>query len=139
MFKTSGGKYIAPGYMENVFKQSIFIEQMAVVGANHKFPAALIVPNFEAVEDWCKQKNIPFTTHEEMIKHEAVLEKYEKELAQYNTQFGKWEQLKKFVLLAKPWGVDSGELTPTMKLKRRIIEEKYQPEIDSIYELAVVK
>lgn len=137
MFKTSGGKYVAPGYMENVFKQSIFIEQMAVIGANQKFPSALIVPNFEALEDWCKHEGIKFTTHEEMVKHQEVMDKYERELGKYNSQFGKWEQLKKFVLLPKDWSVESGELTPTMKLKRRIINEKYKADIDSIYQVEV--
>ncbi|MGB0524353.1 MAG: AMP-dependent synthetase/ligase [Flammeovirgaceae bacterium] len=134
MFKTSGGKYIAPGYMENVFKQSLFIEQMAVVGANHKFPAALIVPNFEAVEDWCKQEGIKYTSKEEMIHDPRIIEKFEQELAEYNSQFGKWEQLKKFVLLAQDWSVESGELTPTLKLKRRVIDKKYRDKIEGIYE-----
>ena len=139
MFKTSGGKYIAPGYMENIFKQSIFIEQMAVVGANHKFPSTLIVPNFEALEDWCQKEGIAYSTNEEMIKRAEVLAKYKAELAYYNGKFGKWEQLKKFVLLAKDWSVESGELTPTMKLKRRIIDEKYKAEIEGIYEMDLVK
>lgn len=139
MFKTSGGKYIAPGFMENVFKQSIFIEQMAVVGANHKFPSALIVPNFEAVEDWCEKEDIPYSTKEEIIKHPKVLAKYEEELASYNGKFGKWEQIKKFVLLASDWTVETGELTPTMKLKRRIIDKKYVTEIEGIYAATLVK
>jgi long-chain acyl-CoA synthetase len=133
MFKTSGGKYVAPGYLENTFKQSIFIEQMAVVGANHKFPAALIVPNFEALEDWCKDEGIAFTLPEEMVVNPKVIAKYQSEMDKYNVQFGKWEQIKKISLIPTSWDVSTGELTPTMKLKRRVIDEKYKANIDGIY------
>ena len=133
MFKTSGGKYVAPGYLENTFKQSIFIEQMAVVGANHKFPAALIIPNFEALEDWCKDEGIKFTLPEEMVENPKVIAKYQSEMDKYNGHFGSWEQIKKFSLIPTSWDVSTGELTPTMKLKRRVIDEKYKENIDSIY------
>jgi long-chain acyl-CoA synthetase len=133
MFKTSGGKYVAPGYMENVFKGSIFIEQMAVVGANQKFPAALIVPSFEVLEAWCKQEGIAAASPEAMVRHPKVLAHYQAEIDQYNRQFGKWEQIKKFALLPQPWGVETDELTPTMKLKRRVIDQKYAAAIDSMY------
>ncbi len=134
MFKTSGGKYVAPGHMESIFKGSLYIEQMAVIGAGHKFPAALIVPSFEALEDWCQEEGITYTTNEEMVKHPKIVELFEKEIAENNKGFGKWEQIKKFVLLSDVWGVDSGELTPTMKLKRRVINQKYESQIAGIYE-----
>ena len=134
MFKTSGGKYVAPGHLENTFKQSLFIEQMAVVGAYHKFPSALIVPNFEALQDWCSHKKITYTSNAEMVEHPKVIEKFEQEINQYNPQFGKWEQIKKIKILPNSWDVSTGELTPTMKLKRRVIDEKYKTEIEGIYE-----
>lgn len=133
MFKTSGGKYIAPQVMENKFKESMFIDQLCVVGDNRRFPSALIVPNFEALKDWCKNQNIPYTTDAEIIKNKQVIERYQEAVDKYNKLFGNWEQIKKFTLLGASWGIDTGELTPTMKLKRRIVEDKYKQEIEAMY------
>lgn len=133
MFKTSGGKYIAPQPMENKFKESTLIEQLIVVGDGQKFPAALIVPSYDGLREYCKHKEIPYTTDEEMIARQDIIEKYQREVDSFNKYYGKWEQIKKFKLLSQPWGVDSGELTPTMKLKRKVIHEKFQKEIVEIY------
>ncbi len=133
MFKTSGGKYIAPQLMENKFKESFLIEQIMVTGENQKFPSALIVPMFDGLRDWCKENDIPYTTNEEMIKHPKVLAKYQEEIDHYNHLFAQWEKIKKFVLAPTTWGVDSGELTPTMKLKRRVVHKKFENEIKEIY------
>jgi Long-chain acyl-CoA synthetases (AMP-forming) len=133
MFKTSGGKYIAPQPMENKFKESTLIEQLIVVGDGQKFPAALIVPSYDGLREYCKHKEIPYTTDEEMIARQDIIEKYQREVDSFNKYYGKWEQIKKFKLLSQPWGVDSGELTPTMKLKRKVIHEKFQKEIAEIY------
>ncbi|WP_026946208.1 AMP-dependent synthetase/ligase [Algoriphagus marincola] len=133
MFKTSGGKYIAPQPMENKFKESTLIEQLIVVGDGQKFPAALIVPSYDGLREYCKHKEIPYTTDEEMIARQDIIEKYQREVDSFNKYYGKWEQIKKFKLLSQPWGVDSGELTPTMKLKRKVIHEKFQNEIAEIY------
>ena len=119
MFKTSGGKYIAPQVMENKFKESTLIEQLIVVGDNRNFPGALIVPSFDGLREYCKRKDIPYTTDREMIQREDILEKYQSEVDSLNKYFGKWEQIKRFRLLPEAWGVESGELTPTMKLKRK--------------------
>lgn len=134
MFKTSGGKYIAPQVMENKFKESLLIEQLIVVGDGHNFPAALIVPSFDGLREYCKRKDIPYTSDAEMVNKPEIKEKYQAEVDSYNKYFGKWEQIKRFTLLDKPWGIDSGELTPTMKLKRKIITQKYQRQIDEIYQ-----
>ena len=134
MFKTSGGKYIAPQVLENKFKESILIEQIMVVGEAQKFPAALIIPSFDALKEWCKLHQIKYTTNDEMIKLPQILEKYEKELEVQNATFAQYEQVKKFELLANEWGIDSGELTPTLKLKRKIVKEKHQKIIDKFYE-----
>ena len=135
MFKTSGGKYIAPQVMENKFKESTLIEQLIVVGDNRNFPGALIVPSFDGLREYCKRKDINYTTDREMIQREDILEKYQSEVDSLNKYFGKWEQIKRFRLLPEAWGVESGELTPTMKLKRKVIHQKYADEIEAIYQV----
>jgi len=134
MFKTSGGKYIAPQVMENKFKESPLIEQLIVVGDGRNYPSALIVPSFDGLREYCKRKDIPYTFDEEMVHKPEIKEKYQAEVDSYNKYFGKWEQIKRFKLLEKPWGIDSGELTPTMKLKRKVITQKYQQQIEEIYQ-----
>lgn len=133
MFKTSGGKYIAPQLMENKFKESSLIDQLIVLGENRNYPSALIVPSFEGLRDYCKHKDIPYTTDGEMIQKPEIIEKYDRELEQFNKYFGKWEQIKCFKLLPEPWGIESGELTPTMKLKRKVIHQKFDKEIEELY------
>lgn len=133
MFKTSGGKYIAPQPMENKFKESSLIEQVLVVGENKNYPAALIVPSILGLQDWCRHKDIPYTTDAEMLQKPEIIEKFQKEIDNLNKYFGKWEQVKRFKILPKQWTVESGELTPTMKLKRRVIHQKFAKEIESLY------
>ncbi len=133
IFKTSGGKYIAPQVMENKFKQSMFIEQIMVIGENEKHPAAFIVPDFEILKKWCKNHNISFNDNEDIISKQVVLEKYSKEIEKYNYSFSQYEQIKKFELLPKIWGPDTGELTATLKLKRRNVLEKYKFLYNKIY------
>lgn len=134
MFKTSGGKYIAPQVMENKFKESALIEQLIVVGDGKNYPAALIVPSFDGLKEYCKRKDIPYLSDGEMIANPEILEKYQSEVDSLNKYFAKWEQIKRFKLLDKAWGIDSGELTPTMKLKRKVIHQKFEQEIESIYQ-----
>ena len=133
MFKTSGGKYIAPQVMENKFKESPLIEQLIVVGADRNYPAALIVPSFDGLKEFCKRSDIAYTTDAEMIQNEQVQEKYLSEVAKFNELFGNWEQIKRFELLDAPWGIETGELTPTMKLKRKVIMEKYADRVEALY------
>jgi long-chain acyl-CoA synthetase len=133
IFKTAGGKYVAPQIIENKFKETILIEQVIVFGENRKFPAALIVPNFVALKAWAQEKGIPFTTNLEMIKQEEVVEKYKQIVDNSCKDFGKWEQVKRFCLLAKEWSIDGGELTPKLSLKRKVILERNQDNIDKIY------
>lgn len=134
IFKTSGGKYIAPQVMENRFKESILIDQLMVVGDGKNYPAALIVPSFDALRDYCKRKEIVYSTDSEMTKLPEILEKFQSEVDEINKYFGKWEQIKRFKLLDQPWGIDTGELTPTMKLKRKVIHQKFLKEIEDIYQ-----
>jgi long-chain acyl-CoA synthetase len=134
MFKTSGGKYIAPQPMENKFKESTLIDQLIVIGENKNYPSALIVPSFQGLMDYCKHKDIPYTTDQEMILKPEIIEKYQREIDDLNKYFGKWEQIKKFKLLPEAWTIPTGELTPTMKLKRKVIHQKYSAEIEKLYE-----
>lgn len=133
MFKTSGGKYIAPQLMENKFKESIYIEQIMVVGEGRKFPSALIVPNFEALKEWQADHGITSLDNKSLITHPEVLKLYQSEISRFNEEFGNWEQIKKFELVETVWGIDTGELTPTLKLKRRIIKDKFKDLIERIY------
>ena len=133
MFKTSGGKYIAPQVIENAMKQSIFIEQIMVVGEGQKFPAALIQPNFEAVEAWAKKEGIALPKVTEWGANEPIRTKLFGEVNKLNERFGQWEKIKEIRITPDVWPVEDGHLTPTMKLKRRSIKEKYQNLFESIY------
>lgn len=134
MFKTAGGKFVAPQVLETKFKESILIEHVMVVGENQRFPAALIVPSFEALREWCLRHNIPYTTPEEVMKLEPVIARYQQEIDKYNQHFGKWEQVKKIALLTSEWSIDSGELTPKLSLRRKVILEKYKETVEGLYE-----
>ena len=133
MFKTSGGKYVAPQLLENTMKQSRFVDQIMVVGEGEKMPAALIQPNFEFLEDWAKRKGISFKDHKDLITNEQVIERFQKEVDEHNEKFGKWERVKRFELTPDVWSIEAGHLTPTMKMKRRNIKEAYQDLYDKIY------
>ena len=133
LFKTSGGKYVAPQPIENKFKEEQLIEQMMVVGASQKFPAALIVPSANNLKIWCTAHGINFTNTKEMIRNEEVIKKFEQLLEDNNKLFGHSEQIKKFTLVPNEWTIADGELTPTLKLKRKIIEKKYEKEIAAMY------
>jgi len=133
IFKTAGGKYVAPQMLENKFKETILIEQVMVLGENRKFPAALIVPNFVALRSWAEKKGIAYTTDAEMVKDAQVLEKYEQIVEHSCKDFGKWEQVKRFALLPKQWSIDGGELTPKLSFKRKVILERNQDVIEKLY------
>ncbi|WP_456442039.1 AMP-dependent synthetase/ligase [Psychroserpens sp.] len=134
MFKTSGGKYVIPPLLENDMKQSLFIEQIMVIGEGEKMPAALIQPNFDFIRDWIDHKqNGVGKSEAEIANSELVINRIQKEVDKYNTHFGKWEQIKRFELTPNVWSIDSGHLTPTMKMKRDIIKGIYQELYDKIY------
>ena len=133
MFKTSGGKYISPQVIENVMKQSLFIEQIMVVGDGRKMPTALIQPNIEYVMKWLADNGTPSKSLEEACKEESLLKALQKEIENYNEKFGSWERIKKFELIPEEWSIDAGHLTPTMKLKRKVVKEKYIAIIEKMY------
>jgi long-chain acyl-CoA synthetase len=134
MFKTSGGKYIAPQLIENTMKQSRFIEQIMVIGDGQKMPAAFIQPNFEFVKEWANIHKITIgNTYEEIVSNLKVIERIQEEVNQLNEKFGNWEKIKRFELTPEIWSIEAGHLTPTLKLKRKIVMEKYQDLFHKIY------
>jgi long-chain acyl-CoA synthetase len=132
LFKTSGGKYVAPQPLENKFKESPYIEQIIVIGADRKFVSALIVPSFAHLHLWMKQKNIN-CSNEDAVKHSEIVKLYEEIIESINPLFNHVEQIKKFALLPKEWSIEAGEMTPKLSLKRKIILEKYKDQIEKIY------
>jgi len=134
MFKTSGGKYVSPQLLENAMKQSRFIEQIMVIGDGQKMPAAFIQPNFAFVKEWERIHGIPIgNTNEEIISNPKLIERIQEEINEINKKFGNWEQIKRFELTPDVWSIDDGHLTPTMKLKRKIVMEKYKDLYQKIY------
>ena len=133
LFKTSFGKYVSPQVIEDTFKESLFIDQLIVVGENQKFVGALIVPDFNFLRSWCAVKEIPFTTNAEMIALPRIRNRFKKEVDLYNKKFGDTEKIKSWDLLGTEWTFDSGEITPTMKLKRNHICNKYAAQISSLF------
>lgn len=133
IFKTSGGKYIAPQVMENKFKESRFIEQIMVIGEGEKFAAAFIQPDFLFLKDWCDRKGLACNTNKDMVGNERVIARIQREVDSMNENFSNYEKIKKFELLSEPLSIDSGELTPTLKLKRKNILAKYQDLYTKIY------
>ncbi len=133
IFKLSGGKYIAPQVLENKFKASPFIENIIILGEGHHFTSALIIPDFEHLEGWCKIKGVPFKSKEQIINNERIRNRIKQEIDNINASLDKIEQIKKFELLADEWSVESGELSPTLKLKRKKIVQEYSDIIDKFY------
>ncbi len=135
IFKTSGGKYIVPQAMENKFKESRFIEQIMVVGEGEKFPAAYIVPNFAFIREWAERNDHDFSaaTNADIAQSTLVNDRINEEISHFNKQYGNWEQIKKFVLLEKEFAIAAGEITPTLKLKRKKIMENYKSEYAKMY------
>ena len=135
MFKTSGGKYVAPQLLENTFKQSRFIEQVMVIGDGEKMPAAFIQPSFDFIKEWgLKHPEAKLgTTNEAIITNPTLIKRIQEEIEHYNERFGSWEKVKRFELTPDVWSIDGGHLTPTMKLKRKVIKEKYNDLYTKIY------
>ena len=133
IFKTSGGKYVAPQMVENKLKESLYIEQVVVVGEGQKFPSALIVPEFAALKTWCKLHEVDCETQQQMVDNKKVKEKINQEVEKLNEALAQYERVKKVSILAQPLSIEGGELTPTLKLKRKNISTKYKGLIDKMY------
>ncbi|MFY9114148.1 MAG: long-chain fatty acid--CoA ligase [Dethiobacteria bacterium] len=130
---TAGGKNISPQNIENSIKGSRFIEQIAIIGDKRRFLSALVVPTFPELEAWAKQKGISFTDSSELLTNPQVLDLYRKEIDKHTAQFARVEQIRQFALIKAEWSQETGELTPTQKIKRKVISEKYGPQIEAMY------
>jgi len=133
MFKTSGGKYVAPLPIENKLKESVYVEQVMVVGADHKFVGALIIPSFPNLREWANKQGIPVTTNQALLREPQVIDMFRELVESFNKFFNHVEQIKKFELLPNEWGIETGEMTPKMSLKRKVVMEKYRDAIERIY------
>ncbi len=136
IFKTAAGKYVAPQVMENKLKESIFIEQAMVIGEDEKFVSALISPNFQYLHDWCAERELHFRDNKELIKIPEVINKYQEEIKKMNKEFGQIEQISRFRLVKEEWSTQTGELSPTLKLKRKVIYKNYDSILREIYNYA---
>lgn len=135
LFKTSGGKYIAPQVLENALKESIYIEQIMIIGDGQKFPAALIVPEFIGLKKWAQIQAIPFADEKQLIENEDVKQLFKQEVERINQRFGHWEQVKELRLLPRLFSIEHGEITPTLKLKRKVVMENWMEVVNSIYRI----
>ena len=134
IFKTSGGKYVAPQLVENKLKESMLIEQAIVVGEGQKFPSALLIPDFNALKEWCSRNGVIYSDDSQIINNQKVKDKFNEEVKGLMQDIAQYQQVKKVELLPKIFSIDSGELTPTLKLKRKIIHGKYKELIEGMYE-----
>ncbi|WP_308199410.1 AMP-dependent synthetase/ligase [Chitinophaga sedimenti] len=135
LFKTSGGKYVAPQPIENKMKESPFVEQIMVVGNERKFVGALIVPSFSMLKQWMPQNGLTFTSNEAAIAEPKVLALFKDLVESFNNYFNHVEQIKRFELLPREWSIETGEMTPKLSLKRKIVMEKYKDAIERIYDV----
>jgi long-chain acyl-CoA synthetase len=133
LFKTSGGKYIAPQPIEQMIKGSRFVNQVVLIGNGRKFPAALIVPDWERVESYAQLKGLKASNHAELCKHPRIIDLFERQIAGLTTDLAQFERVKKVALLENELTIEGGELTPTLKVKRRVVDEKYRNVIDALY------
>ena len=136
LFKTSGGKYIAPQLIETMIKGSRFVNQVVLIGNGRKFAAALIVPDWELLHSYAQLKGIKVESRHELCRHPRIMDLFERQVAQYTANLAQYEKVKKIALLENELTIEGGELTPTLKVKRRVIDEKYRSVIDRIYEEA---
>jgi long-chain acyl-CoA synthetase len=133
LFKTSGGKYVAPAPIEQLIKQSRFVNQVVLVGNGRKFPAALIVPDWEMLRSYAQHKGLDIKTPQEFCRHPRVLDLMQRQVDNYTRDLSRFEQVKRVALIEQELTVEGGELTPTLKVKRRVVDEKYRDVIDRLY------
>ncbi len=133
IFKTSGGKYIAPQMIENKLKESPFVEQVMVVGENQKYAGAFIVPGFAALKDWCQQNGVDYKSNEDVVKNEKVIALIKSEVEKTNKTLAQYETIKKIELMPREWSIDKGEMTPKLSLKRKVIFEANKAALDKMF------
>ena len=133
LFKTSAGKYIAPSHIENTFLASKYIDQFVLIGDKRMFLSALIVPDFEAVREYADSHKIPYTTNQDIVRNETIYKLFENDMTQFQKKLANYERVRKFILLDKPFTIESGEITPSLKIKRKVVENKYKEFIENLY------
>jgi long-chain acyl-CoA synthetase len=134
LFKTSTGKYIAPTPIESLFLASKYIDQFVLIGDRRMFLTALIVPDFEAVKEYADAHKIPYEKVEDLVRDEEIYKMLDKEMDQFQKKLANYERVRKFILLDKPFTIESGEITPSLKIKRKYVEERYQDLIEQMYQ-----
>jgi long-chain acyl-CoA synthetase len=130
---TAGGKNVAPAPIEHALERSKFIEDVCLVGDQRKFISAIIVPNFENLKIWANKQNITFSSETEVIENKKIIEMFSKEIESLQSDFARYEKIKKFILLTQPLTVENGELTPSLKIKRNVVEKRFKEQIDQVY------
>jgi len=133
LFKTSGGKYISPQPIEQAIKGSRFVNQVVLVGSERKFPAALIVPNWEQLDSYCKLKGIEIKSRRELCEHPRIIDLFQRQIERLTPNLARYEKIKKVALLENEFTIEGGELTPTLKVKRRVVDQKYRDVIEKLY------
>ena len=133
LFKTTAGKYIAPTPIENLFSASEFVDQFVLIGDKRMFLTALIVPDYEAIKEYADSHRIPYNNLDDLVKKKEIYDLFEKELTKFQKKLANYEKVRKFALLEKPFTLENGEITPSLKVKRKIVEEKYSHLIDEMY------
>ena len=133
LIKTSGGKFIAPQPIENSLKSNRFIAEAAILGDRRRFPAVVIVPAFAALEDWARENGISFYSRQELAAHPQVQSLYEGIVEQVNRNLARFERLKKVLVISEELSIENGTLTPTLKLRRRNVEDRYKEQIEQLY------
>ena len=134
LFKTTAGKYIAPTPIENLFVSSKFIDQFVLIGDSRMFLSALIVPDFEAIKEYADSHEITYASTEELARNSEIYKVIEKDMSKFQKQLANYERVRKFVLLEKPFSIETGEITPSMKIKRKFVEERYRHMIEEMYQ-----
>jgi long-chain acyl-CoA synthetase len=134
LIKTSGGKFIAPQPIENALKNNVLIAQAAVIGEKRKYASVIISPNFGLLEDWARTNHVSFTNHEELVRHLQVRKLYQGIIEELNKNLAHFETIKKIIVVPDEFSIATGEITPTLKLKRRVVEAKYKQLIDLLYQ-----
>lgn len=134
IFKMSNGKYLAPQQIENKLKESFYIQQLMVVGENQKYAAAIILPNFQELAQWCRKKKIQFQSNAELIQMPQVMKHFQDEIKKFNSMLSQSDQVQKIILIADEWSPLTGELSSSLKLKRKYIIQKYKDLVDAVYQ-----
>lgn len=135
LYKTAGGKYVSLTHIEDTINRSKYIDQIIAFGGDRMFVSALVVPDFEELKTYADKNNIQYSDNEELTSHPGIIKFIESEIGRHQDNLAKYERVRRITLLTKPFSIETGELTPTLKIKRKVVEEKYGDKIEKMYEL----